>query len=670
MTSVIDLAKKRVIDEMLRIVSRDAGDVEKNAKSSSHGIVLVVDSHTLKIISSVCRRYEISDQGVLFIEQIDKPRQPFPDLDVVYFVTDSSLELVLKDHQSTPLYRYTHLFLSRGKFPDSIMDKLTANKEFVSRCRNLFELNLDFVAFEPKVFHIDDPMAIHEVCEQVGDTSVLVEAHVYSILSVFASLGEKPVLRYQGDSASTVTQRIALGLRREIDELAKTTAGDKFKAHGSTCLLLDRSIETAGLLIHDFYYQGLALDILDGVGGSGVKWGLGGRQQKIPSDDQQEQAMSVVPSFEYKTVSGKGVEEVKKVILSESDPLWVRFRHSHFRVASDEISRDIQQLVRNSDLARMAVAGKDSASPNSATAQPSDPLELLRSIPEYQDQISKLGVHVELSKKLIEVFDKLSLMDVSKLEQELATGVDDDGKEIFCAKIFQNLCALCNDGRIGPEERLRLVMLYLSQVDDVTDAVATELVRSIAQLEGDFEKAVIKFLSLGIHGTRVGAPLQPDGVLGSSKMSAAIQANKHSMKQLSKIPGRNKIKINRVNAKNSRFVNCRFESELKAIVEMAILNQLPLASFPAVGGTGLSNYVTNAVDGSRTPPTSAAAQWGQTAQAVPTGRQKIIVFVVGGITLGEAREMEELESKYNMDVFIGGSCLLTPKRLVEILLTK
>jgi hypothetical protein len=49
-------------------------------------------------------------------------------------------------------------------------------------------------------------------------------------------------------------------------------------------------------------------------------------------------------------------------------------------------------------------------------------------------------------------------------------------------------------------------------------------------------------------------------------------------------------------------------------------------------------------------------------------RQKIVVFVIGGITLAETRAMAELEKQFNCDVLVGGSCVLTPKRLFEILL--
>jgi 3-deoxy-7-phosphoheptulonate synthase len=41
---------------------------------------------------------------------------------------------------------------------------------------------------------------------------------------------------------------------------------------------------------------------------------------------------------------------------------------------------------------------------------------------------------------------------------------------------------------------------------------------------------------------------------------------------------------------------------------------------------------------------------------------------VGGVTLGECREMAELETKHGIEIIIGGSCLLTPLRWIEILL--
>lgn len=658
----MSLAKDRLLSDMLGAVrKRPDSDIEKGSSSATSGVVLVLDNHTLKIISSVFKRSELSDAGVLFIEQLEKPRQPFQDLDVVYYVSCSRKEVdaILKDHQTGDcLYRYSHVFFASGRLTDTFIELLTNSKEFVSRCRNLVELNLDYITFEPRVFTCDMPLAIKSIG---GNDDALVRTHIDSLVSLVASLREKPVLRYMSPEASAAgsmsSQRIALGLRREIDELVKTVPASQLKANGTTMLIVDRSLETAGLWIHDFFYQALALDVLDGVDEAGIKWSLG-----LQAEDSSagEQALSVVPAFEYKTKTGKGSEEVRKVILSESDPIYVKYRHEHFAFALDQIRMELRQLVDKNEAARRALSDSSSA----------DPLEILRSIPEYQDVVAKLGVHLKLSESLASAIEKLSLKEVVRFEQELATGVDDEGKEVSASKIFANMTNMMKDSSVvSPEERLRLAALYLSQVDGVSAATAQDLIRHVANLDGDFAKAIELFLELRLDGTVKAESLSksvPDGVMAGrpSLLAPSVQANRHSLKSFSK----EKLKRNKQLAKNSKFVNCRFRSQLADIVDQVLTNSLDITAYPLIGGTGTSQYVTAGSGGPRSPETtSAAAQWGLSAQTV-SSKQRLIMFVVGGVTLGECRDIAELERKHDVEIFLGGSTIITPKRLVEILL--
>jgi len=315
-TSLAELAKSRIIDEMFSSLrmSDSGSDLEKGTKP--HHFVLVLDSHTLKMVSSVFKRYDLSEKGAIFIEQIDKPRQPFTDLDVLYFLspTDVSIAALLADHRSSDslLYRYSHVFFST-KISENFFQKLVENKIFSSRCKNFVEMNLDFVVYENRVFHCDTVDAVfHLGLENAGNLNEekIVQNHVSSVMSLCASLAEKPVIRYM--SSSPISKRVAASLRTEMDLLAKS---GNLKSRGTTLLIVDRSIETSPLFLHDFFYEALSLDILDGIeaDGSGVQWAL---------SSTTESATSVVPSFEYKTVTGKG-EEKRKVLLSEfSDPYW------------------------------------------------------------------------------------------------------------------------------------------------------------------------------------------------------------------------------------------------------------------------------------------------------------------------------------------------------------
>jgi syntaxin-binding protein 1 len=645
--SLLDIAKKRIVDELFGSIPGQPAQSDIESGTRKRHFVLVLDLHTLKIVSSVCRRYDLSERGAIFIEQIEKQRQPFPDLDVVYFLTPSSIPALLSDHSASPLYADSHCFFT-SKLNDAMFSRLTGNRVFSSRCKNLVEMNLDFICYNSRVFYCDNTNSISRLSLPKADDieEKIVREHVDSLVSVCASLREKPVIRYMGKSA--ISRRIAASFRSEIDSLQV-----QLPNKGTTVLIVDRSIETGPLFVHDMYYEGLALDVLDGLDadGGGLQWALA---------TTTDTATSVSPTFEYKTITGKGIEENRKVLISEiSDPLWAKYKYEHFRVVSDMIRAELGEL-----------AGKASLGSSSSVGATSNPLETLRKLPEYQDKISKLSVHIELSKKLIEVFDKLKLMEVIRIEQELLTGIDDDGREILLSKLYSSLGGTM--AQLGPEERLRLVLLYLSQVDDIAESTVEELVSKIGRLDSEFAGIVSKFLSLKITGTLGG--IGPDGAMPVApkrgSVAPIVQSNRHTIK-IDKAA----IKRHKAVAKKSKFVNCRYESELSSVVDACLRNSLDSSLFPNIGGTGTSQYVSVAppqtdVDGS--VATGGAGSWAAAAlaeQSSPTAvgqNQKLILLVVGGITLMETREMEEIGLRHGIDIIAGGSCILTAKRFIEI----
>lgn len=687
--SLKEMAKRRIIDDMIEIVklktsaaAASVSDIENGPPDNEDArhpsidgagksyIALIVDTHTLRIVSGACRQYDLQERGVTVVEQIEKPRQPLSDMDGVYFITptESSVEFLLKDHKSSSsLYRYSHVFFS-GPVPEKIFDALAKEEFFVNKCYSLYELNVDYVSFEPRVFHCDKPLTIRYL--RGNDPNVMttiIRRHIDCLTSVCASLRERPVIRYMSRSVvSNLAEKIALGFKREVDALA--SAMDRmhkpFKSSGTTFLILDRSIESGGLFAHEFSYQALALDILDGMEPSGIRWSLGAST----NDSSLTGGMSVIPSFDFKSVNGKGEEEEKHAVLGDHDDLWTKFRHLHVKDVSETTTKEIREFSKSHNLAKLQKDG------NARRASDADPMDLLRSLPEYQDVLAKYSVHIEMSKQCFDLVDKLKLMEIARIEQELVTGVDDDGKEVSCIKIFQALTTLLQSGRIGPEEKLRLVAMYLSQVNDVNESSAQTLVRTAANLSPEYEAVVKQFLALGIHGTRLAT--------GPGVSSSAAASTRHTHKYANE---KNVLKKNKSRAKSSVYINCRFVPRLKDIVESTLQNSLDVQEFPPVSGSGTSTYNVAGSSGvhkqndseesssATTSKRSAASLWGEMesgegASRNSAMRQKIVVFVIGGITLAETRAMAELEKQYNCDVIIGGSTLLTPKRLVEVLL--
>ncbi|CAG8739933.1 458_t:CDS:2, partial [Cetraspora pellucida] len=77
--------------------------------------VVVVDDYSLKVIESTCKTFDILEEKVTLVENLQKTRQPYPNLEAVYIITpsQSSVDKVIEDftkQKSSPLYAGAHLF--------------------------------------------------------------------------------------------------------------------------------------------------------------------------------------------------------------------------------------------------------------------------------------------------------------------------------------------------------------------------------------------------------------------------------------------------------------------------------------------------------------------------------------------------------------------------------
>ncbi|PHJ17356.1 sec1 family protein, partial [Cystoisospora suis] len=48
-------------------------------------------------------------------------------------------------------------------------------------------------------------------------------------------------------------------------------------------------------------------------------------------------------------------------------------------------------------------------------------------------------------------------------------------------------------------------------------------------------------------------------------------------------------------------------------------------------------------------------------------KKRLIVFILGGITHAEMRSAYEVSKDLHADVFLGGSCILTPPEIIKLL---
>jgi len=472
-----------------------------------------------------------------------------------------------------------------------------------------------------------------------------------------------PCIRY---SASGLCQSVAEQLHSEL-ALYKHSS-----EKGAPCqlLIIGRSIDLPAALVHEFTYEAMAYDLLDGEV-LDVDQHIVTMRNEVSSP--RDNAMEVRRGNSYKNkVHKHSADEAaqnsslpREVLLSESDTLWERLKHSHIQAVREELQSIIDTVLREN--------------PQHGAAQTStgEMLSMLRKTPELKDTLEKLNVHQFLVSTLQKRLEDHHITEwVGSIEQDIACGVDKYAKEVPATRMGEALSKVVGrmEGDQFSEVKLRLLMLYFACVANITEAVRTRML-DMCKLKPADHICMLRMLETKL--TEVPGPQRQK--LGTSCVHRGTKEQMARFKRNMKMDG--------------RFELSRFEPRVKELLEQLAEQRLSEEEFPAVPGSvdssggretqGLRVAGLQCTGG--VPPT--IDDWAFTAPAgsmekpapepglagkcvVPAEvSQRLIVFVLGGVTHSELRSAAEVakELPRGTEVLAGGTSLLTPRKLIQAL---
>ena len=369
--------------------------------------VLIVDDASMKVISAAVGMYEIMERKITIVESIDKKRAPFPDMAAMYLLEPKkkSVAKLIDDFSGDKILYGDSVFIYfLGRLSDFLLDLIKNCKELLRRVKGLVEINIDFLAKEERAFTLDMRSAFTSIHTKKGSQ---VETKIADrLVTVCATLNEYPHIRFP--ESSSVGTKVAKLFHKKMDEFvaqnpswwyhggpSKSSSTGTSKNERGTLLLLDRANDCLTPLMHDFTYQSMVHDLL-----------------KMDGDRITYQADS---SSDSKT------SEAKDVLLDERDNLWVEIRGKHIAAVIETLSSRIREIMNSSSGKNLT--GKTGGGNMSLSQMAS----ALKALPEYKEVMSKLSQHMHLSHECMDVFKKENLLDLSELEQTLATGKDDEG---------------------------------------------------------------------------------------------------------------------------------------------------------------------------------------------------------------------------------------------------
>lgn len=418
--------------------------------------VLIVDEPGMKVVSAAVGMYDIMEQQVSVVEALEKKRAPFKDMAAIYVIapTGDSIRRLLNDYadKATVLYGKSVFLYFLGPIPKKYMSELKQCKQLVKRLKAMAEINVDFLIREQRAFTLDVNDPFVSLFNGSGMSSVELRT-AEKLVTLCATLNEYPYIRYK--QSSKVCSSLASIFKMKMDEFVGCNRGWWYHGSGncpsgtaerdrSTLLLLDRSSDCLTPLLHDFYYQAMVNDLLK----------IDGHKITYQADSQEN------PS----------VKENKDVLLNDKDKLWVELRGEHIAKVIEVLSARIKDVVNSST---SNVTRKDKGE-NMSLAQLA---ATLKQLPEYREVMSKLSQHMHIAHECMDKFNKGGLLDLSDVEQTLATGKDEENR---VEKLSETI-GRCESALIrikDPTDRLRLILIAIISQGGLTRGDKDRLLRA------------------------------------------------------------------------------------------------------------------------------------------------------------------------------------------------
>ncbi|CAK9154514.1 unnamed protein product [Ilex paraguariensis] len=654
---------------------------------------------------------DITDEGISLVEDLYRRRQPLPSMDAIYFIQPSKENVVmfLSDMSGRePLYKKAYVYFS-SPIPKDLVSRIKNDTSVLPRIGALREMNLEFFAIDSQVtFRISHPIspfygpvivmnhdilcankvgfdlspgyfiflkwqlqhggpvvfgglrqkivintslkpasrkllnigfitdherALEDLFGEAVENSRKFDACLNTmatrISTVFASLKEFPLVRYRAakalDASSMTTSRelvptkLAAAVWNCIT-MYKSTIPNFPQTETCELLILDRSVDQISPVIHEWTYDAMCHDLLELDGNKYV--------HEVPSK------------------SG-GQPEKKEVLLEEHDPVWLELRHAHIADASERLHEKMTNFVSKNKAAQLQQ--RDGSELSTRDLQ-----KMVQSLPQYNEQMDKFSLHVEIAGKLNKIIREVGLRELGQLEQDLVFG-DAGTKEVI------NFLRTKQDATT--ENKLRLMMIYASVYPEKFEGDKASKLMQLAKLSHEDMKAVKNMILLEGSDNRKKSN-------GTFSLKFDSQKRKHAARKDR-------------SGEEETWQLFRFYPMIEELIEKLSKGEFPCeyhcmndpspTDRGAAGGTQSKSMRTIQSQAPHSMRSRRTATWarprssddGYSSDSILKSAssdlkkmgQRIFVFIIGGATRSELRVCHKLTTKLRREVVLGSSSI-------------
>lgn len=395
--------------------------VNKMTEESEPGMkILLMDKETTSIISMVYGQSEIQQKEVFLLERIDSKTQissttGYRFLKCLVFLrpTQQNIELLCQELRN-PKYGAYYLYFSNIIAKADV--KLLAENDEQELVKEVQEMYMDYLAVNPHLFSL----GISNCTTSNSWNYSALQRTIQGLIALLLSLKKCPIIRYQANSL--VCKDLASRLE---DVISKESALFSFSQTSQPLLLLiDRRDDPVTPLLNQWTYQAMVHELL--------------------TINNNRVNLSNIPGIS---------KELSEVVLSaEQDSFYADNMFMNY----GEIGQNIKNLMDHF---------QSKAKSHKKIETISDMKSFVETYPQFKKLSGNVSKHVTVVGELSSMVNDHSLLDVSELEQEIASQNTDTSLHLQNVKKLINNNIKPNNVRtdknkIRESDAAKLVMLY------------------------------------------------------------------------------------------------------------------------------------------------------------------------------------------------------------------
>mmetsp|Transcript_16420 Transcript_16420/g.22905 ORF Transcript_16420/g.22905 Transcript_16420/m.22905 type:complete len:663 (+) Transcript_16420:100-2088(+) len=629
------LLKKRLIDEIFGA----------NNKKDPYQ-VLVLDSHTSKVVGSCCKMSNLLAEGFVAIQNLEMNRQTI-DLPATYFLEVSGqddekhrddaerLTIVTKDFSEGPEWnpqsrtgrklkkKYLRAYVNVTQtIKKSVISSILAKeRRFVKNCRALNEVNIDFLSYESRVFLLNRPYALETLMkeDQIGESSRLIERITKQLVSLCITLNEKPYVRYEVPQTGSRIERYIELLADKSFESALRSATEKLpnwkpRPNPATLLFLNRTSDMAAPLIHHISYQSVLVDVL-GMKGDVLNIEVEKRDQKTGE------------------VEGK---EIKSYVMDEEDEVWRAKRHKHFDAFKNELFAEIEAFKAKSTTQQ--------ARQKDLEMDQKTMLKVVKDLPKYREMTRMFRRHQNIIKTAGSAIK--SKVPAITLLQDFACGFDHQASSQKPQSLWNRVTQILEDSETAYLDKASIAMLYVIARGGMTSSEKSFF-------ESTLDTGTMTAVSnLKLLGFNTGNPQ-------SSKAFSVERGHMDMMKsRVKKI-----ISDKKAGKKGQHIIGNRYLTKVHYACSQLVEDKLDKKAFPYINPPPKTASRGTA----RTTGFSVRRNRNRRNSEGASDKARLIIFVLGGITASEMASVYEIGEQWNVEIIIGSTDIITSEEILKSL---